>query len=1104
MSPHLSNDAAPSQQGTQGPSRAAAPYCPACGHAVAPPDVACAACGAAAPDHGWPRDRRLGQLVAGRQYRVLRRLGSGGFGAVYLVETVVGGLKRALKVLHADWTADAEMRDRFVHEAVVLEQVNHPNVARCYAAGVLDEEQEPYLLLEYVDGLPATALLTVPARGRPREPLPPARAVRLAKLVAAGLAAAHARHVVHRDVKPDNVLVVGAGTSDETVKLIDFGIARSLELTAASTRNVLGTPQYLAPEQLAGGPPPDHRVDLWQLGATIHFLLTGLPPYPVPSGGFDAVTILHRAHADAGPAPSRVNPALAAYPSLDRLVSRLLASRPDARPRSAAQVCAELARIEHALAPAAEAGALALLEALCATPSESAWWAVCRYLGEQGPDRERLVATAESLLADWPDEWRVAAIGWWDLERRGEPHPLWPLARTLDLGTQGLTDDDVAELAACPRVATLTGLRLRGNTLGNDAVSALAASPYLGQLASLDLAHNRITSAGVEAIASSATLGALVRLDLSANGFGTRAVRALAASSLRLQHLDLADNDIGPDEAVALAEGEGLGRLQRLNLRGTRVGSDGAGAIAVSRSLGSLEHLDLSATGLGGSGLAALALSGNASRLRSLAIAQNALGPQALDLLFASNRFPLLDRLDLASNACGAPGGMAVASAPFARRLRDLSLRDNGLGDAGLAALLGSHHLSGLRRLDVAQNGLTAAAMSLLGSAPHELTDLDLSHNPLGREGAQAIAQALPRVRLRSLHVVDCGFDGADLAALLAGGGGRIERLDAGRNAVGAGGARELGATVGAAALQALDLARADLRAQGILELGRAAHLKGVRALTLDGNGLDDASGPDVVRALDLLPNLQELHLAENGLGPATAVALAAAPLSARLSCLDLAHNRLGDGGAAALSRGATWFVLHDLDLQGNDIALGAATSILAAPGMGLLCRVNLAHNALAQGLVDLHSLTLGTVAQLEASYAVIATHGMDFAERFYAEYFRRQPTVKPLFAKTTMKRQQQHLLAMLAMVIDHLRHPDVATRSLHDLGTRHVDYGVGASHYFTMCDVLLDTIRQTLGEAWTPETGDAWREGLDAISTVMMQAHRDAGAGRDRGGRPA
>ena len=97
----------------------------------------CPECGGGKPDLGWSRDRRLGADIVGGQYHVLRRLGVGGFSTVYLVEMVVGKLRRALKVLHSEWAADEQIRERFVNEALVLEQLNHPNIARCYAVGTL-------------------------------------------------------------------------------------------------------------------------------------------------------------------------------------------------------------------------------------------------------------------------------------------------------------------------------------------------------------------------------------------------------------------------------------------------------------------------------------------------------------------------------------------------------------------------------------------------------------------------------------------------------------------------------------------------------------------------------------------------------------------------------------------------------------------------------------------------------------------------------------------------------------------------------------------------------------------------------------------------------
>lgn len=139
-------------------------------------------------------DPQLGTLVAGGQYRVLQRLG--GFGTVYLVETVVGGLRRALKVLHREWVADEAAPRRFVNEALVLEPLNHPNIARCYAAGTLAEGDAPYLLLEFVDGVSLASLLAAPEGHL--TPLPPLRAVRLAKQIASGLVAVHAQQVLHR------------------------------------------------------------------------------------------------------------------------------------------------------------------------------------------------------------------------------------------------------------------------------------------------------------------------------------------------------------------------------------------------------------------------------------------------------------------------------------------------------------------------------------------------------------------------------------------------------------------------------------------------------------------------------------------------------------------------------------------------------------------------------------------------------------------------------------------------------------------------------------------------------------------------------------------
>jgi serine/threonine protein kinase/hemoglobin-like flavoprotein/Ran GTPase-activating protein (RanGAP) involved in mRNA processing and transport len=1050
----------------------------------------CPQCATAVPAHGWPRDPRLGRVVVGGQYLVRRRLGAGGFGSVYLVETVVGGLRRALKVLNAEWTANAEMRARFVNEALVLEEVNHPNVARCYAVGTLEDENAPYLLLELVEGVPLSALAGPDDTGS-RRMLSPVRAVNLAKQIASGLAAAHASRVLHRDLKPENILVVNAGTDTEQVKLVDFGIAKTVAAGAASTRSLLGTPRYMAPEQLSPGTKLDGRVDLWQLGATLFVMLTGVPPHGEHPRDREALASLHREYLEAGPRPSDAHPPMASHPALDRLVSRLLATRPDRRPRSAAQVVEELALLEHQLTPGSGGPSpLALLEALCATPSHGAWSALCRYLSERSTERDRLVAAAETLIAEWPDEVRRAATSWWERVKHGDEHPLWPLARALDLSGRGLDDEAVTELVDCEALTTLTVLRLGRNEIGCAGAEAIAASSRLSGLRRLDLSGNRLGSTGAEALARSRHLVRLEALVLAGNGIGTRGAEALAGSALPLKELDLADNDVQAAGARALAGSASLTELETLGLRGNGIGSDGAGAIAVSRTLTAIRRLDLANNGIGPSGAAALALSPNLGHLRELSLAQNTLGVQGVELLLASNRFTSLESLDLSSNEFGAQGAMVLASSPFARRVKALDLSDNQLGDAGLAALLGAHHLSGLGTLSVAQNGLSQAGAALLAGAPPELESLDLSRNALGPAGATALAAALPRLRLSTIKVNACELGGEGVARLVRAGEGRLTTIEAAANGIDARGAAEFAAQALSPSLLSLDVGRNPLGTTGAGVLVRSASLRNLRELSLDGCALDDADGPALAASLDALPVLQRVSLRDNALGPRTAVALAASLTASRLGHLDLANNRLGDAGAEALARGRSWNVLHELDLERNDISLGAAAMVLASPGMALLHQVDLAHNALS-GQVDLHSLSRAAVAVLESSFAELAAHGADFAERFYRQLFSRYPAVKPLFARTSMKRQQQHLLASLAMVIENLRAPDTVAEAVRELGERHVGYGVFASHYQAVTSTMLDAMRQTLGEAWGEETENAWHDGLEAVSAIMLEAHR-------------
>jgi serine/threonine-protein kinase len=273
-------------------------------------------------------------------YRVLSELGSGGMGTVYLatvegdVEGVARGERVALKVLHAHLVGETAFARRFVREGQIGRRVRHGNVARTYDAGEAEVRGvlRPYLALEYVEG---PTLRTLLARG---EALPDARCRRIGREIATALAAVHAAGAVHRDVKPENV-IVGPG---DAVKLTDLGVARLVDPSERLSQSgaFVGSLLYAAPEQLRGERDLDGRADLYALGLVLHEAATGVHPFHDD----DPRTVLER-QLDAVPAPpSERRPGVT--PFLDALVLRLVQKRAAARFSSAAEVARLLAEGE--------------------------------------------------------------------------------------------------------------------------------------------------------------------------------------------------------------------------------------------------------------------------------------------------------------------------------------------------------------------------------------------------------------------------------------------------------------------------------------------------------------------------------------------------------------------------------------------------------------------------------------------------------------------------------------------------------------------------------------------------------------------------------------
>src|SRR4051794_9115005 len=210
--------------------------------------------------------RRLGE------FRILRRLGEGGMGAVYLAYHEELGKQVALKVLADSLASNQRYVDRFYREDKSGRLLNNPNIVRSFGAGQDQATNKHYLVLEFIDGTTAHALLDRYGR------LAVGDAVHIALDVARALEHAHSRNVIHRDIKPDNILITRAGVC----KLVDLGLAKRTDdpshLTA--TRQGFGTTPYMPYEQAVSAKDADGRSDIYALGATLYHLVTGALPFP--------------------------------------------------------------------------------------------------------------------------------------------------------------------------------------------------------------------------------------------------------------------------------------------------------------------------------------------------------------------------------------------------------------------------------------------------------------------------------------------------------------------------------------------------------------------------------------------------------------------------------------------------------------------------------------------------------------------------------------------------------------------------------------------------------------------------------------------------------
>jgi len=271
---------------------------------------------------------KTGDIVEGR-YRIIRTLGEGGMGTVFLAEHALIKRRVAIKILHPELATDANVIERFMNEARAAGTLGHPNIVESTDMG-FTHNHVPYIVFEFLEG----ALLTdeIYRVGG----LPVRRTVRIASQIASALTAAHNASIVHRDLKSDNVFLTDKDDAFDHVKVLDFGISRFLMLDDKQKGMVMGTPEFMAPEQITDPESVDRRADVYALGVILYEMLTARRPFASEE---DPRQLMHRiVHEEAPPLMRPEVP----HALQEAILTKMLAKNPDQRYQTMADVEAAL------------------------------------------------------------------------------------------------------------------------------------------------------------------------------------------------------------------------------------------------------------------------------------------------------------------------------------------------------------------------------------------------------------------------------------------------------------------------------------------------------------------------------------------------------------------------------------------------------------------------------------------------------------------------------------------------------------------------------------------------------------------------------------------
>jgi serine/threonine-protein kinase len=297
--------------------------CPKCQREFSATERICPDDGSLLKDNQSTEEQAIGRVLDGK-YRIVGFLKRGGMGSVYRGTHVMLNKPVAIKLIRPELVTSNDMVERFFREARAAAKLSHPNIVTVHDLGQADDGTL-YIIMEIVDG---RSLKEVIQSDGPWEP---ARALRFMRAVSSALSLAHRNGIVHRDLKPQNIMVFTDSEGNESPKLLDFGIAKTLEPDSpalTSTGMVLGTPHYMSAEQ-AKGLPADHRSDIYALGVILYEMLVGRVPFDDKS----IPSILVKHLTEPPPPPSTLRGDIP--PAVEALVLRCLEKDPEKRVQSA-------------------------------------------------------------------------------------------------------------------------------------------------------------------------------------------------------------------------------------------------------------------------------------------------------------------------------------------------------------------------------------------------------------------------------------------------------------------------------------------------------------------------------------------------------------------------------------------------------------------------------------------------------------------------------------------------------------------------------------------------------------------------------------------------